>query len=136
MSTLAEFREETRSWLVQNCPASMRSTQTEAQAVVGGTRQTYDNPDAKVWLDRMAEKGWIAPMWPKEYGGGGLSRDQFLALQDEMIRIDARSPIGGMGFSMIGPTLLDYGTEEQKQRHLPKIIRGQVRWCQGLHRHA
>ena len=131
MATLREFREETQAWLADNCPDSMRGSGTDAEAVAGGTSQTYENPGAKVWLDRMAEKGWTAPMWPSEYGGGGLSRDQFLILQDEMIRINARSPIGGMGFSMIGPTLLDYGTEEQKQRHLPKIVNGEIRWCQG-----
>jgi|TARA_Y100000310_G_scaffold328588_1_gene396949 alkylation response protein AidB-like acyl-CoA dehydrogenase len=131
MSTLGEFREETRGWLEDNCPTSMRSEATEAEAVGGGRGQTYENQDAKIWLGRMAEKGWTAPMWPEEYGGGGLSREQFLILQDEMIRISARSPIGGMGFSMIGPTLLDYGTEDQKQRHLPKIISGEIRWCQG-----
>jgi alkylation response protein AidB-like acyl-CoA dehydrogenase len=131
MKPLDEFREETRNWLEENCPPSMRTTATEAEAVGGGRNQTYSNPDAKVWLDRMAAQGWTAPMWPREYGGGGLSRDEFLILQDEMIRIDARSPIGGMGFSMIGPTLLDYGTEEQKQRHLPSIVSGEIRWCQG-----
>jgi len=131
MGQLEEFREETRAWLEENCPASMRTSESEAEAIGGGTHQIYSNPDAKVWLDSMAEKGWTAPMWPKEYGGGGLDGDQFLILQDEMIRIQARSPIGGMGFSMIGPTLLDYGTEEQKQRHLPKIISGEIRWCQG-----
>lgn len=131
MGTLEDFRMETRAWLEENCPASMRGPSAEEDMIGGGKKQVYKNPDAKVWLDRMAERGWTAPMWPAEYGGGGLSKEEFLVLQDEMIRIDARAPIGGMGFSMIGPTLLDYGTEEQKREHLPKIISGEIRWCQG-----
>ncbi len=129
--SLEAFREETRSWLEANCPASMRESCAEDQIIGGGTKQQYDNPDQKLWLDRMAEKGWTAPTWPTEYGGGGLSKDEFLVLQDEMARINARAPISGMGFSMIGPTLLDYGTEEQKAEHLPKIVSGELRWCQG-----
>ena len=109
----------------------MRVPESEDNMIGGGKKQVYTNPDSKLWLDRMASKGWTAPMWPVEYGGGGLSKDESLILQDELIRIDARSPISGMGFSMIGPTLLDYGTDEQKEEHLPKITRGEIRWCQG-----
>ena len=131
MGALDEFRSGTRAWLDENCPQSMRVSQSEDNMIGGGKSQVYANPDSKMWLDRMALKGWTAPMWPTEYGGGGLDKDEFLILQDEMIRINARSPIGGMGFSMIGPTLLDYGTEEQKKEHLPKIASGEIRWCQG-----
>lgn len=131
MATLDDFREETRAWLAENCPASMRAGSSDEEVIGGGRKQEYKNPDAKLWLDRMAARGWTAPMWPREYGGGGLSKDEFLILQDEMIRIGARAPVGGMGFSMIGPTLLDYGTEEQKREHLPKIVSGEIRWCQG-----
>ncbi|MCH8257006.1 MAG: acyl-CoA dehydrogenase family protein [Proteobacteria bacterium] len=131
MGALDEFRAETRAWLDENCPQSMRVPESEDNMIGGGKKQVYTNPDSKLWLDRMASKGWTAPMWPVEYGGGGLSKDESLILQDELIRIDARSPISGMGFSMIGPTLLDYGTDEQKEEHLPKITRGEIRWCQG-----
>jgi len=130
MGALDNFRTEVRAWLEENCPSSMREGAAD-EIIGGGKKQEYSNPDAKVWLDRMAEMGWTAPMWPKEYGGGGLSKAENLVLQDEMIRINARAPIGGMGFSMIGPTLLDYGTEEQKLEHLPKICSGEIRWCQG-----
>ena len=125
------FRTETREWLESNCPESMRCNAPEDQIIGGGKRQQYANPDAKRWLDNMASRGWTAPMWPTEYGGGGLSKEEFLILQDEMIRINARAPISGMAFSMIGPTLLDYGTEAQKAEHLPKIVSGEIRWCQG-----
>ncbi|MCH7742993.1 MAG: acyl-CoA dehydrogenase family protein [Proteobacteria bacterium] len=131
MGALDEFRAETRAWLDENCPQSMRVPESEDNMIGGGKKQVYANPDSKLWLDRMASKGWTAPMWPVEYGGGGLSKDESLILQDELIRIDARNPISGMGFSMIGPTLLDYGTDEQKEEHLPKITRGEIRWCQG-----
>jgi alkylation response protein AidB-like acyl-CoA dehydrogenase len=131
MGALEEFRHDTRVWLEENCPVSMREPASEDQAIGGGKKQEYTDPDARVWLDRMAEKGWTAPMWPAEYGGAGLSKEQNLILQDEMININARTPVSGMGFMMIGPTLLDYGTEEQKKEHLPKIASGEIRWCQG-----
>jgi alkylation response protein AidB-like acyl-CoA dehydrogenase len=70
-------------------------------------------------------------MWPKEYGGGGLTREEAMVLGQEMNALDARVPLMGMGTSMIGPTLLEFGTEDQKERHLPKIVRGELSWCQG-----
>jgi len=80
----------------------------------------------------MAEKGWGTPTWPKEYGGGGLSGPQAQVLQQEMNRIGGFNPLAaGMGISMVGPTILEYGTEAQKRRHIPKICKGEVRWCLG-----
>ena len=79
----------------------------------------------------MGEKGWGAPTWPQAYGGGGLRPPQARVLQQEMDRIGAYNPIGGMGVMMFGPTLLEYGNEEQKQEHIPPIVSGEVRWCQG-----
>ena len=123
------FREEVRDWLEDNCPPSMRDG--KGGSTGGGRRATYPNPELKVWLDRMAERGWTAPMWPAEYGGGGLDRDGNNVLNEEMRRIGANYPHSGMGLSMIGPALLEFGTDEQKQEHLPKIIRGDIWWCQG-----
>jgi alkylation response protein AidB-like acyl-CoA dehydrogenase len=80
----------------------------------------------------MGEKGWGTPTWPKAYGGGGLSGAETKVLQQEMARIGAWNPIGGMGTMMFGPTLLEYGNEEQKQKHIPSIVKGEVRWCQGF----
>ena len=77
------FRTETREWLETNCPESMRCSAPEDQIIGGGKRQQYANPDAKRWLDNMASRGWTAPMWPTQYGGGGLSKEEFLILQDE-----------------------------------------------------
>ena len=123
------FRAEVRDWLEGNCPPSMRDG--KGGSTGGGRRATYPNPDLKLWLDRMAERGWTAPTWPAEYGGGGLDRDQNNVLNEEMRRIGTNYPHSGMGLSMIGPALLEFGTDEQKQEHLPKIIRGDIWWCQG-----
>ena len=120
MEALTEFREETRAWLEENCPESMRAPMTEAETVWGGRKATYPNPDSKVWLDRMAAKGWTCPTWPAEYGGGGLNKDELRILQEEMGQIHARSPLNSFGISMLGPVLLETGTEEQKQEHIPK----------------
>ena len=127
MSEATEFRAEVAAWLAENCPEGARGP---GQIASGSTKITLQ-PDVALWLERMAERGWTVPTWPTEYGGGGLSADQAKILYSEMSKINARSPLMGMGTSMIGPTLLEYGTEEQKQRHIPKIARGEVQWCQG-----
>ncbi len=131
MPNLDTFRAEARAWLEANCPPSMRTAQPDDEAVGGGTKERHRNPESKIWLDRMAAKGWTAPTWPTEYGGGGLSEAEAKALAEEMQALNCRPPIRGMGFSMLGPTLLEYGTEEQKRQHLPKVATGEIRWCQG-----
>ena len=125
------FREEVRDWLQENCPPTMRGAGGGNPSAGGGRRETYPNAEAKLWLERMAEKGWTAPTWPKEYGGGGLDKAHSVVLGEELGRIGARPAHTGMGLSMIGPALLEYGSEEQKQEHLPKIVRGEIWWCQG-----
>ena len=127
MSEAKAFRAEVAAWLQDNCPEGARGP---GPVSVGSTKIKLDS-DTALWLERMAEKGWTAPMWPTEYGGGGLSPEFTRILHDEMGAIKARPPLFGMGVSMIGPTLLEYGTEEQKQRHIPPIVRGEVQWCQG-----
>jgi alkylation response protein AidB-like acyl-CoA dehydrogenase len=97
----------------------------------GGKRAKYKNPDTKLWMDRCASKGFTAPTWPKEYGGAELSAEESQVLRQEMGRINARPALVGMGLSMIGPALVEYGTDEQKAEHLPKIARGDIWWCQG-----
>ncbi|MEZ6022664.1 MAG: acyl-CoA dehydrogenase family protein [Hyphomonadaceae bacterium] len=129
---LDAFRSATRDWLEENCPASMRTPMaSEDEIVWGGRKATYANPDAKLWLDRMAERGWTAPTWPKEYGGGGLSNAENAVLQGELKRIKARPPLFSFGLWMLGPVLLEYANEEQKRTHIPRILRGEIRWCQG-----
>ena len=125
------FREEVRDWLEDNCPPTIRQPAGPGEGTGGGRRATYPNPESRLWLDRMAEKGWTAPTWPKEYGGGGLTKEEAGILGEEMRRIRARPAHTGMGLSMIGPALLEFGSEEQKHEHLPKILRGEIWWCQG-----
>ena len=79
----------------------------------------------------MAARGWTAPRWPSEYGGGGLSFEEDRILQQELARIKARVPLNSFGIWMLGPALLEFADEQQKQEHLPPIVRGEIRWCQG-----
>jgi alkylation response protein AidB-like acyl-CoA dehydrogenase len=126
------FRQEVRDWLEANCPESMRSPyRSEADVCWGGRDYEYQNDDQRIWLARMAEKGWTAPTWPPEYGGGGLDREQNKILKEELARIHARPPLLSFGISMLGPALLKFGSEELKQQHLPPIVRGEIRWAQG-----
>ena len=97
----------------------------------GGRQATYPNPEVKQWLDVMAARGWTAPTWPKEYGGGGLSRGEAKVLAEEMNALHLRAPLFGFGLTMIGPVLLEMGSEELKREHIPRIVRGEIRWCQG-----
>ena len=128
MDTAEEFRLETREWLDANCPSGARGP---GPITSGSSKIPLTHADTRLWLDRMIEKGWTAPTWPTEYGGGGLNNEEYMILIQEMRRIGARTPLAGMGTSLIGPTLLEYGTHEQKQRHIPRIVRAEVAWCQG-----
>lgn len=126
--SLETFRLETRNWLADNCPPGARGP---GEISNGSTKIDIKDADTRVWIERMVEKGWTVPSWPKAYGGGGLSTDEVIVLLQEMKAISARPALSSFGTSMIGPTLLEYGTEEQKQRHLPRIARAEVEWCQG-----
>ena len=128
---LSVFRREIRTWLETNCPRSMRTPMPADEYPGGGRRAVYRNPETKLWLDRMGERGYTVPTWPKEYGGAGLSKTENQVLQEELRHINARPAHLGMGISMIGPALLEFGTEAQKKEHLPKIARGEIWWCQG-----
>jgi alkylation response protein AidB-like acyl-CoA dehydrogenase len=132
MADLEAFRAETRSWVEANAPASLRGMGNDPlHGVWGGKRFQFPSPDAKSWLERAAAKGYTAPTWPKEYGGGGLSAEEAKVLGQEIARLRLPQPLIGFGLTMIGPTLLRFGDEEQKKEHLPKIARGEIRWCQG-----
>ena len=138
MATLAEdaatadsteaFRAEARAWLAANFPPALKGKDNAMSAVEGPQEL---NADELAWKRAMGEKGWGVPTWPAAYGGGGLSRAEARVLDQEMARIGAWNPIGGMGVMMFGPTLLEYGSEAQKHEHIPAIARGEVRWCQG-----
>lgn len=128
---LEQFRAETREWLEENCPPSMRTPMKDDEIVWGGKREKFKNPESKLWLERMGEKGWTSPEWPAKYGGGGLSRAQNRVLQEELRRIKARPALFSFGLWMFGPALLEFGNEEQKLRFIPDIVKGKTRWCQG-----
>jgi alkylation response protein AidB-like acyl-CoA dehydrogenase len=125
---LARFRDEARAWLEANFPKSLAGRDEEPIAPYGPATPSADQ---ELWRQRMAAKGWSAPVWPAAYGGGGLSAEQAQVLQQELGRVGALNPVGGMGTSMFGPPRLEYGTEEQKQRYIPDIVAGKVWWCQG-----
>jgi acyl-CoA dehydrogenase len=128
----ADFRQEVRDWLDQNCPQEMRQPFTsETDICWGGRKVVFQSPAQEQWLRNMAAKGWTAPTWPSEYGGGGLDRAQAKVLQEELQRIKARMALYSFGISMIGPAILKYGSEELKRQHLPPIVRGEIRWAQG-----
>jgi alkylation response protein AidB-like acyl-CoA dehydrogenase len=128
MNTLDQFREDTRQWLADNCPPGARGP---GQVPNGSSMIEIEDPDVRLWLDRMIEKCWTVPTWPKKYGGGGLSTAEYMILLEEMRAIRARPPLMNRGIEMVGPTLLEVGTEDQKQRYLPGITRGEGMWCQG-----
>jgi len=132
MADLEQFRVETRKWLLAYAPAGVRGLMLAlGEGNWGGRKATYPNPHLKRWLEVMAEQGWTAPEWPSQYGGGGLSKEEAKVLRQEMAALKLPEPLSGFGLTMIGPTLLEYGAEEQKREHLPKIVRGEIRWCQG-----
>ncbi|HZZ37304.1 MAG TPA: acyl-CoA dehydrogenase family protein [Caulobacteraceae bacterium] len=122
------FRVEAHDWLAAHFPEGLKKDPAAQVAALMGGRESED---FKLWKRRMGEKGWGTPTWPAQYGGGGLSRPQARVLAEEMAAIGARNPIGGMGVMMFGPTLLEVGTPEQKQRHIPPIVKAELRWCQG-----
>jgi alkylation response protein AidB-like acyl-CoA dehydrogenase len=132
MSDLEAFRKEIRAWLEANCPEEMRQpVRDDDDMCWGGRNFKFKNDAQKLWLDRCIEKGYTVPAWPKEYGGAGLDPVQAKILRQEMGRINARAPLSSFGIWMLGPALLQFGTEGQKQRFLKEIARGEIRWCQG-----
>ena len=129
---LETFRREVRDWLAANHPPSLRGV--GLNMIGGGEGAAPLSGDALAWRQRLGAKGWGTPGWPAAYGGGGLDHRQQAILAEEMQRAQAFNPIpytAGMGVTMVGPTILEFGTEEQKQRHVPPICRGEVRWCLG-----
>lgn len=122
-----DFRLVVREWLADNFPAELSGKEPmQYDAPIVG------NPAVDSWTLAMAQTGWGVPAWPKRYGGGGLSTDEITILKEEMQAIGAWNPIAGMGVDLLGPTLLELGSEEQKLEHIPAIARQEVRWCQGF----
>ncbi|HEY1607190.1 MAG TPA: acyl-CoA dehydrogenase family protein [Allosphingosinicella sp.] len=129
---LKAFRQEVRAWLAEYCPPEMREpVRDESDVNWGGRNPVFRNDAQKSWMEAMAARGWTVPDWPKDYGGGGLSPAETRILRQEMAAIGARNPLSSFGIWMLGPALLQYGSEAQKRHFLPEIARGEIRWCQG-----
>ncbi|MFA6219053.1 MAG: acyl-CoA dehydrogenase family protein [Erythrobacter sp.] len=124
----AAFRSDVQAFLADNFPAELKDAGSALAGVDGPTSET---PAMTAWREAVGARGWGTPTWPKQYGGGGLTRAQARIVDQEFARAGAYNPIGGMGVMMFGPTLLEYGSEAQKMEHIPAICRGEVRWCQG-----
>src|SRR5438132_12013055 len=119
---LTTFRNDVRDWIAANFPAELKGK--------GAPEGRELSPAQDAWRKAMGEKGWGVPTWPRAYGGGGLGRAEARIIAEELAAAGAYNPIGGMGVIMFGPTLLEYGTEEQKRKRIPAIVRGEVRRCQ------
>jgi alkylation response protein AidB-like acyl-CoA dehydrogenase len=127
VGALEEFRADTRVWLAENCPAG---AQGAGQIPIGS--QSIDlEPDVRLWLDRMVERGWTVPTWPRQYGGAELNNDEYKILIEELKHVNARTPLTGRGVNYIGPTILEFGTDDQKARWLPICARGEGAWAMG-----
>ena len=128
-NNLAAFRAEAAEWLQENFPENLKGEGIAPFGGVEGDRAVEG--DAALWRDRLASRGWGTPTWPSELGGGGLNHHEAKVLSEEMHRVGAINPIpllAGMGVTMVGPTIMEYGTTDQKQRHIPGICSGKVRW--------
>jgi alkylation response protein AidB-like acyl-CoA dehydrogenase len=130
---LDAFRAEVGAWLTANYPAELKDPQakTDPEAIWGGRAFAGSDDPQIVWMRRAAERGWTAPTWPKAYGGGGLSAAEARVLEREIAAGDYRTPLVSFGLWMLGPVLLEFANEAQMSEHLPKIARGEIRWCQG-----
>ena len=131
LQDLDQFRSEARQWLEENCPESQRQPMTPEEQYYGGRNAKFPSEDAKLWFERMRDKGWICPDWPAEYGGGDLTAQHGKIIKEEMKAIRARTPVYGIGIWMLGPALLEFGNEAQKQQHIRAIVNGESRWAQG-----
>ena len=131
LDDLEEFKAEVRAWLEANCPESQRQPITPQEQFWGGRGGSFPSEDARAWYERMRDKGWLVPEWPVDYGGAGLSGLEAKIIKDEMKRIHARTPLYGLGIWMLGPALLEFGNEQQKQKHLRAIVNAETRWAQG-----
>ena len=132
----AEFREEVRTFIQDHLPERYRDPNRGTGLFEGGWQSDRKSDDdsaqaaAREWAESLAGRGWIAPHWPKKFGGAGLTVTEQFIFNHEMAKAGAPA-VGGMGVSMLGPTLIVHGSEEQQAEHLPKILSGEVAWAEG-----
>ena len=127
-----DFRLEVSAWLEENFPKSLNGKASELSLGKNVSGKLVEDSDT--WRKNLAAQGWGTPTWPLEYGGAGLSQKHARVINEEMEKRGAFNPIpmlAGMGVTMVGPTILEYGTEAQKRRHLPKMASGEIFWCLG-----
>jgi len=127
------FENSVKDWVAANLPDALVGVHIDMYGVVS------DDPAVKdafeLWRSRLAAQGWGAPTWPREYGGAGLTDAEAKVINRAIAKAGSMNPIpyiSGMGVTMVGPTLLEFGTADQKARHLPGMASGEVRWCLGL----
>ena len=113
---LDDFRREVRDWLQANLPRHIDDR----------------NEFRREWTERLYRGGWVCASWPRDYGGRGLTALQQVVLNEEFARANAPMRLSSLGEILVGPTLLQWGTEEQKHEFLPRILRGELVWCQGF----
>lgn len=123
---IEQFRSETARWIEQHYPQEL----CQSPGASGDDPRQLKTHEQR-WLMQLAERGFLAPSWPREYGGAGLSSEQVRVLNQELRSALVRSPPISAGLSLLGPVLLEHGNPEQKAQHLPKIARNEVFWCQG-----
>ncbi len=127
----AAFRQDVRAFIRTQLPDELKPGYVPPAGSRQDSGEIFNRGAGwRVWTKRMAEKGWIAPAWPKEYGGAGMTVMQQFIFNEEMS--EARAPrAGGIATGFAGPTIMAMGTDEQKQKYLPEILSGEVTWCQG-----
>jgi alkylation response protein AidB-like acyl-CoA dehydrogenase len=131
MTDLEHFRGELVELLEHELPKALGGVPSPTADYWGGRNPELPHPLSRSYCELLAARGLTAPTWPKAYGGGGLDKAQAKLFLDELRRLRLPIPLVGFGLSMIGPTLLQFGTEEQRREHLPRITRGEIRWAQG-----
>ena len=129
---LKKFENHVDAWINENCPDSMRTPMPVSEQVWASSNIHFPTNDSKLWFEAMVKKGWCTPEWPKEFGGGGLSFEEAKILRSRLKFFGCRPPQINFGISMLGPVLLEFGTDKQKKEFLPKISRGEIWWCQGF----
>ncbi len=126
------FRQQIRAFIDQHAPDELRGTrQGRFDGPWGGRTAVFGSEVQRRWYELCLAQGLTAPTWPKDFGGAALSKEHARVFEEELAHAKLPPPLVGFGLTMIGPTLLDYGTEAQKQEHIPPIVRGEIRWCQG-----
>jgi len=124
--TEAAWRAEVRKFIEDEAPEGLRSAAGDGEGGLFGRMGAI-----REWRDRVAKRGWIAPSWPTKYGGADMSVVNQFIMNEEFAEAGVPSNVGGFGVMMIGPTIIEHGTEAQKEEHLGRILRGEVIWCQG-----